>query len=187
MAPNGPCHDGVWLYHAPGSRRRVARKGGSHRMSSEFPSAPTPGGPPAAPTAPATGERPRLRRRAEPDHPRTSWTRSSSASSTFVVGVILAGLGLTAVNVNSDLSVTVNYVAAFVQGILASVDQCRLLHLHVDPDRGRRRHAPPGMQIGNAGDGADDHDRAGDPPVHRTVGSPRSSRRSCSPSRSSGS
>jgi len=73
---------------------------------------------------------------------------------TFVVGVILAGLGLTALNVNSDLSVTVNYVAAFVQGILALLISAGYFIYTWTRMRATLGMRALGMQIGNAGDGA---------------------------------
>jgi uncharacterized RDD family membrane protein YckC len=73
---------------------------------------------------------------------------------TFVVGVILAGLGLTALNVNSDLSVTVNYVAAFLQGILALLISAGYFIYTWTRMRATLGMRALGMQIGNAGDGA---------------------------------
>ena len=123
-------------------------------MSSEFPSAPTPGGPPAAPAAPAA--------------PATGLVYADVPNRiiayildailvglfTFVVGVILAGLGLTAVSVNSDLSVSVNYVAAFVQGILGLLISAGYFIYTWTRMRGTLGMRALGMQIGNAGDGA---------------------------------
>ena len=123
-------------------------------MSSEFPSAPTPGGPPAAPAAPAA--------------PATGLVYADVPNRiiayildailvglfTFVVGVILAGLGLTAVSVNSDLSVSVNYVAAFVQGILGLLISAGYFIYTWTRMRATLGMRVLGMQIGNAGDGA---------------------------------
>jgi|EndMetStandDraft_8_1072994.scaffolds.fasta_scaffold174019_2 uncharacterized RDD family membrane protein YckC len=122
-------------------------------MSSEFPSAPTPGGPPAAPTAPAPASG-----LVYADVPNRIIAYILDAILvglfTFVVGVILAGLGLTALNVNSDLSVTVNYVAAFVQGILALLISAGYFIYTWTRMRATLGMRALGMQIGNAGDGA---------------------------------
>jgi len=119
-------------------------------MSADFPSAPPPGGPPAAP-APTSGL-------VYADVPNRIIAYILDAILvglfTFVVGVILAGLGLTALNVNSDLSVTVNYVAAFVQGILALLISAGYFIYTWTRMRATLGMRALGMQIGNAGDGA---------------------------------
>jgi uncharacterized RDD family membrane protein YckC len=73
---------------------------------------------------------------------------------TFIVGVILAGLGLTAVKVNQDLSVSIDYVAAAVQGILGLLISAGYFIYTWTRMRGTLGMRALGMQIGNAGDGA---------------------------------
>lgn len=119
-------------------------------MSADFPSAPTPGGTPAA-SPPATGL-------VYADVPNRIIAYILDAILvgifTFAVGAILAGLGLTAVTVNSDLSVSVNYVAAVVQGILGLLISAAYFIYTWTRMRGTLGMRALGMQIGNAGDGA---------------------------------
>jgi uncharacterized RDD family membrane protein YckC len=123
-------------------------------MSADFPSAPTPADTPASPppaTPPATGL-------VYADVPNRIIAYILDAILvgifTFVVGVILAGFGLTAVTVNSDLSVSVNYVAAVVQGILGLLISAGYFIYTWTRMRGTLGMRALGMQIGNAGDGA---------------------------------
>ena len=119
-------------------------------MSADFPSSPNPGGAPA-PSAPATGL-------VYADVPNRIIAYILDAILvgifTFIVGVILAGLGLRAVTVNQDFSVSVNYVGAFVQGILALLISAGYFIYTWTRNRGTVGMKILGMQIGNAGDGA---------------------------------
>lgn len=119
-------------------------------MSADFPSAPTPSGTPAA-TAPPSGL-------VYADVPNRIIAYILDAILvgifTFIVGVILAGLGLTAVKVNSDLSVSIDYVAAAVQGILGLLISAGYFIYTWTRMRGTLGMRALGMQIGNAGDGA---------------------------------
>ena len=119
-------------------------------MSSDFPSAPNPSGAPAT-SPPATGL-------VYADVPNRIIAYILDAILvgifTFIVGVILAGLGLRAVTVNPDFSVSVNYVGAFVQGILALLISAGYFIYTWTRMRGTLGMRALGMQIGNAGDGA---------------------------------
>lgn len=119
-------------------------------MSADFPSAPPPSGTPAASPA-ATGL-------VYADVPNRIIAYILDAILvgifTFIVGVILAALGLRAVEVNSDLSVSVNYVAAFVQGILGLLISAGYFIYTWTRMRGTLGMRALGMQVGNAGDGA---------------------------------
>ncbi|MFL5686495.1 MAG: RDD family protein [Chloroflexota bacterium] len=119
-------------------------------MSSDFPSAPNPGGTPAA-SAPATGL-------VYADVPNRIIAYILDAILvglfTFVVGVILAGIGLTAMTVNPDLSVSVNYGAAFVQGVLGLLISAGYFIYTWTRMRATLGMRALGMQVGNAGDGA---------------------------------
>ena len=119
-------------------------------MSADFPSAPPPGGPPAAPV-PTSGL-------VYADVPNRIIAYILDAILvglfTFVVGVILAGVGLTAVTVNPDLSVSVNYAGAFVQGILGLLISAAYFIYTWTRMRATLGMRVLGMQIGNAGDGA---------------------------------
>lgn len=119
-------------------------------MSADFPSAPPPAGAPAA-SAPASGL-------VYADVPNRIIAYILDAILvgifTFIVGVILAGLGLTAVKVNSDLSVSVDYVAAAIQGILGLLISAGYFIYTWTRMRGTLGMRALGMQIGNAGDGA---------------------------------
>ena len=119
-------------------------------MSADFPSAPSPSGTPAA-TGPASGL-------VYADVPNRIIAYILDAILvglfTFVVGVILAGLGLTAVTVNPDLSVSVNYAGAFIQGILGLLISAAYFIYTWTRMRATLGMRVLGMQIGNAGDGA---------------------------------
>lgn len=118
-------------------------------MSTEFPSAPTPSSAPAGST-PA----PNL---VYADVPNRIIAYILDAILvgifTFAVGVFLAGIGLTAVTVNPDLSVSVNYVGAFVQGILGLLISAAYFIYTWTRMRATLGMRVLGMQIGNAGDG----------------------------------
>lgn len=122
-------------------------------MSADFPSAPPPGGPPAAPAPPASTSG-----LVYADVPNRIIAYILDAILvglfTFVVGVILAGLGLTAVTVNPDLSVSVNYAGAFIQGILGLLISAAYFIYTWTRMRATLGMRVLGMQIGNAGDGA---------------------------------
>jgi uncharacterized RDD family membrane protein YckC len=118
-------------------------------MSADFPSAPPPGGAPTG-SPPATNL-------VYADVPNRIIAYILDAILvglfTFVVGVILAAVGLTAVTVNPDFSVSVNYVAAFVQGILGLLISAGYFIYTWTRMRATLGMRVLGMQIGNAGDG----------------------------------
>jgi uncharacterized RDD family membrane protein YckC len=124
-------------------------------MSADFPSAPPPGGAPAMSTATASTPGNMF---VFADVPNRIIAYILDAILvgifTFIVGVILAGLGLHAVTVNSDLSVSVDYVAAAVQGILGLLISAGYFIYTWTRMRGTLGMRALGMQIGNAGDGA---------------------------------
>jgi uncharacterized RDD family membrane protein YckC len=119
-------------------------------MSADFPSAPPPAGAPAA-SVPTTGL-------VYADVPNRIIAYILDAILvgifTFIVGVILAGLGLTAVKITSDGNLAVDYVAAAVQGILALLISAGYFIYTWTRMRGTLGMRALGMQIGNAGDGA---------------------------------
>jgi uncharacterized RDD family membrane protein YckC len=119
-------------------------------MSADFPSAPPPAGAPAT-SAPATGL-------VYADVPNRIIAYILDAILvgifTLAVGAVLTGLGLTAVKVNSDLSVSVNYAAAFIQGIVSLLISAAYFIYTWTRMRGTLGMRALGMQIGNAGDGA---------------------------------
>jgi len=119
-------------------------------MSADFPSAPNPAGAPAA-SASGTGL-------VYADVPNRIIAYILDAILvgifTFIVGVILAGLGLTAVKITSDGNLAVDYVAAAVQGILALLISAGYFIYTWTRMRGTLGMRALGMQIGNAGDGA---------------------------------
>ena len=119
-------------------------------MSTEFPTAPPPAGAPAA-SAPASGL-------VYADVPNRIIAYILDA---ILVGIlnlavtaILTGLGLTAVTINSDLSVSVNYGVALVQGIIGLLISAAYFIYTWTRMRGTLGMRALGMQIGNAGDGA---------------------------------
>jgi uncharacterized RDD family membrane protein YckC len=119
-------------------------------MSADFPSAPSPSGTPAA-TAPPSGL-------VYADVPNRIIAYILDAILvgifTFIVGVILAGLGLTAVKITPEGTLAVDYVAAAVQGILGLLISAAYFIYTWTRMRGTLGMRALGMQIGNAGDGA---------------------------------
>ena len=69
------------------------------------------------------------------------------------IGIILGGLGLTAVTLNPDLSVSVNYVGALIQGIVGLLISAGYFIYMWTRTRATVGMRLLGMQIGNAGDG----------------------------------
>ena len=119
-------------------------------MSTEFPSAPPPAGAPAASAPPSE--------LVYADVPNRIIAYILDAILvgilTLAVTAVLAGLGMTAVTVNSDLSVSVNYGVALVQGIIGLLISAAYFIYTWTRMRGTLGMRALGMQIGNAGDGA---------------------------------
>jgi len=72
----------------------------------------------------------------------------------LAVGIILAGFGLTAVTVNPDLTVSVNYVGALISGIVGLLLSAGYFIYTWTRMRATVGMRLLGLQIGNAGDGA---------------------------------
>ncbi len=113
-------------------------------MSSEFPSAPPPGGPPAAPAAPAPPASTSGLVYADVPNRIIAYILDAILVFlfTFVVGVILLGLGLT------------GFAGAVVQGIFGLLISAAYFIYTWTQMRGTFGMRALGMQIGNAGDGA---------------------------------
>lgn len=71
----------------------------------------------------------------------------------FIVFAILTGVGLSVVTVSSSGAVEVNYVAAFIQGIIGLVISAAYFIYTWTSMRATIGMRALGMQIGNAGDG----------------------------------
>jgi uncharacterized RDD family membrane protein YckC len=72
---------------------------------------------------------------------------------TAVIGGILGGFGLAALTVNPDFSVSVNYGAALIQGIIGLLISAAYFIYTWTSMRATLGMRVLGMQIGNAGDG----------------------------------
>jgi uncharacterized RDD family membrane protein YckC len=72
---------------------------------------------------------------------------------TLIVSIVLNGIGLQAVTVNSDLTVSVNYLAAIVQGLIGLAIGASYFVYTWTSMRATVGMRLLGMQIGNAGDG----------------------------------
>lgn len=70
-----------------------------------------------------------------------------------IIGAILGGIGLTAATITPDLQVSVNYVAAFILGIVGLLVSAAYFIYTWTSMRATIGMRLLGMQIGNAGDG----------------------------------
>ncbi len=71
----------------------------------------------------------------------------------LIVGIVLNGLGMQSVTVNDDLTVSVNYIAAIVQGLVGLAIGAAYFIYTWTRMRATVGMRLLGMQIGNAGDG----------------------------------
>jgi uncharacterized RDD family membrane protein YckC len=71
----------------------------------------------------------------------------------LIVGIVLNGFGLQPVTVNADLSVSVNYLAAVIQGLIGLLIGAAYFIYTWTNMRSTVGMRLLGMQIGNAGDG----------------------------------
>jgi uncharacterized RDD family membrane protein YckC len=71
----------------------------------------------------------------------------------LIVGIVLGGFGLNAMTVNPDLTVSVNYLAAVIQGLIGLLIGAAYFVYTWTRMRATVGMRLLGMQIGNAGDG----------------------------------